>query len=122
MRGGIQDISINTCVHFSSYFSLFEMNVSSNKALTNIVQEQNSASDLTSTPNAHEGQEPTLDAFQELRMSPRSHIGYKEAKPISKNNIMGMIRQTEQNQGHRAFCQPADFAKPPEFRPGSSGP
>ena len=77
MRGGIQDISINTCVHFSSYFSLFEMNVSSNKALTNIVQEQNSASDLTSTPNAHEGQEPTLDAFKELRISPRTHIGCK---------------------------------------------
>ena len=81
-----------------------ETNVSSDKAHTDSVQEQNSASDFTSTPNLHEGQAPTLAAFQELILGPRTQNGFKESKQSSKNSIMdtksqtdSSIRETEQS-------------------------
>ena len=75
--------------------STIETNVSSDRAHTDSVQEQNSASDFTSTPNAHEGQTPTIDASQELRLGPRTHNGFKEAKQSSKNSRMDMRSQTD---------------------------
>ena len=93
--------------------STIETNVSSDRAHTDSVQEQNSASDFTSTPNAHEGQTPTLDASQELRLGPRTQNGFKEAKQSSKKSRMDMksqtdssIKDTEQsgNQQTLPFC------------------
>ena len=72
-----------------------ETNVSSNKALSNTVQEQNNVADLTLAPKIHERLKSLPNTFQDFRIDPRTLFEHSKDKATSRNGPKDLSRKTD---------------------------